>query len=544
MGPWFFVFAVVACLLWSAVFTAAAGRTRPGWIRWLLTSTAVIVPVVALAPLVVITADLAFHYRLETNWFAAALTAVISALIGGGWIAWAGLAPRAAPVAAAWPLVGLAATFVLAKAMAAGALFSIDSAVAAEGRLLRVEAAQIMALLVAPAPAADDNAAPLYLRAFQSLPPGKMLREVIPFPQHPLTADPASPAVAAILERYAPAVELLRRAADRPGCRFDRDWSRPSLDMLLPELQEVRAASWLVMLAARRAAAAGDGDAALADVVRIHRMGRHVAGEPFLVSGLVGEAIDTLALETLADVLPSLGREDLPLLDRDSFRDFVGTPIRYQRAFLGEEAFGLATIADLADDGLTAATDHGRRATTDVVRQLPPVYRAPTMQFLYRCFLLRSDTARYRAILRRCQVLAAVSGTQPFPVVARDIADIEADLRSLRAGTFASLLAPAVAGVLTSQAQSEAVHAAAGVLVAATRARLTGTPLGESLVPDAIPALPGDPFTENQPLLARRVDDGWVVYSVGPDGEDDGGPPPMGEDRPRGNDDIGLRLAF
>jgi hypothetical protein len=169
-----------------------------------------------------------------------------------------------------------------------------------------------------------------------------------------VTADVALDEGTPLLERHATTLDLLRRATDKPGCRFERDWSRPAFDMLLPEVQQLRNAARLLAVAARQAAADGDGEQALADVVRIHRL---------------------------------------------------------------------------------------------------------------------------------------------------------------------------------------------GVLVAATRARLAGTSLAESLVPEALPALPGDRFTADKPLLAKRTDDGWVVYSVGPDGEDDGGPPAASADRADGNDDEGLRLA-
>ena len=44
MGHLFFYLAVVAaCLLWSAAFTAAAARSRPGWIRWLLVAVGALV---------------------------------------------------------------------------------------------------------------------------------------------------------------------------------------------------------------------------------------------------------------------------------------------------------------------------------------------------------------------------------------------------------------------------------------------------------------------------------------------------------------------
>jgi hypothetical protein len=545
MGHLFFYLAVVtACLLWSAAFTAAAARTRPGWIRWLLVAVAVIVPVLALVPWVGLTVILAFGARLQANWFAPTLTAFLSALIGGAWIARAGLTPRAAPAAATWPLVGLAAMFVLAKAVAAGTLLFIDNAVAAEGRMLRVEAAQIISTALPPAPSADDNAAPLYQRAFASLTADKELDESdSPF-KDPLTADVASGEVTAILERHAATLDLLRRATDKPGCRFDRDWSRPSIDMLLPEVQHLRQAARLLTLAARRAAADGDGEQALADVVRIHRLGMHAAGEPILISGLVGQAIDALALGTLADVLPRLEKSDLPLLEKDSLRDFVATPIRYQRAFLGEEAFGLAMLGDLADGSkgmttielLQSASGEPTRFTFD-----------SPFSLLYRCFMLPADIAGYRDVLRRYQDIAGkmlLPTSQPYPVVVKETAEIEETLKSRRAGVFAALLAPALSGVLKSQARGAAMHDVAGVLVAATRARLAATSLAESLVPEAVPALPGDPFTADKPLVAKRTDSGWVVYSVGPDGEDDGGPLPPDAEHVEGNDDVGLWLVL
>lgn len=46
-------------------------------------------------------------------------------------------------------------------AAAAGTLLFIDNAVAAEGRMLRVEAAQLVDTALPPAPATDDDALPL-----------------------------------------------------------------------------------------------------------------------------------------------------------------------------------------------------------------------------------------------------------------------------------------------------------------------------------------------------------------------------------------------
>ncbi len=537
----FYLAAVAACLLWSAAFVAAAARVTRPWPRRLLVAVAVVVPVLALAPWVASTAGLA-AIGLPANWFVPTFTAFVSALVGGAWIAVAGLSRRSAAgaAAAAWPAAGLAAGFVLAKACAYGTLLFIDNAVTAEGRMLRMEAAQMMAAALPPAPAAADDAAPLYLRAFAALEADTTLREADSPAANPQTADVSSPAVAAILARHAATLDLLRRAADRPGCRFVRDWSRPSIDMFLPEAQSLRRAARLLALAARSEAAAEDAATSLADVVRIHRIGMHVATEPILVSGLVGQAIDTLALQALADVLPRLTSRELPLLNAVPLRDFAETPVSYQRAFLGEEAFGLATLADLADGAPTFLR------SLNGAQELAPPSHEP-LSLLYRCFLLPADIAGYRGILRRYQSLFASSPPgRPFAEIRDETVGIVDEVKSRRSGIFAVFLAPALTQVVTSQARNQALHAAATVLVAATRARLHTGSLPESaadLVPERLAALPIDPFTTDATLRSKTTDDAWVVYSVGPDGEDDGGPMPPDADPVEGNDDVGLRMA-
>jgi hypothetical protein len=540
MGQFFFFLAVIAaCLLWSAALTAAAARSRPGWIRWLLLVVALVVPPLALAPWLVVTGRLV-ALRFDMNWFAATLTAVLSAVIGGLWIVRAGLSPRAAPAAAAWPLVGLATLFVLAKAVAVGTLLFIDNAVAAEGRMLRVEAAQIMATALPPVPAPDDNAALLYRRAFAAIGSDATLSSDESPVADALAADPASPEVAELLARHAATLDLLRRAAAKPDCRFDRDWSRPSFDMLLPELQEMRQAARLLALSARKAAADGDGAGAVADIVCVHRLGTHAASEPILVSELVGRAIDAFALEALVAILPRLDNDDLPLLDGQAVRDFIETPITYRRAFLGEEACGLAMLADLADW-------RGGLATLDGVWLLSDedplgLVTAPPLALFYRCFLLPADVAGYRRTLRRYRTLSgelSQSAPRRYAEIAAQAAEIEDELESRRPGLVCGLLAPTLTAVLRSQVKDEALHEAAGVLVDATRSRLADGSLPETLAP-----LPEDPFAADRPLTAKRLDNGWLVYSVGPDGEDDGGPLPAGGEPAEGNDDVGLWLAL
>ena len=548
----FFVFVVASCLLWSAALTAAAARTQRPWLRRLLESVAWSTPVAALLPFVAFTAFLAFWKPMPTNWFGPTLATFLSALIGGIWIVWAGLARANAkplraeadpvPLAARWPVVGLAAAFVIAKAVSFGTLLFIDNAVAAQAPYLRLEAGQLMQAHIPPVVPDSQNAAPLYQQAFAALDADPTLKEENSPLTTATTIDVANPAVTETLARHVATLDLIRRAADRDTCRFQRDWTRPSIDMLLPELQSLRAVARLLVLDARREAADGNAADALDDVARIQRIGRHSASEPLLISNLVGLAIDTMALETLAKVLPTLRKSDLAALDSSVIRDLVTTPPAMASHYYGEEAFGLSTFADMTDSRFGVA--NALEIFANQPRQ-PFLSRILPLTLLYRVFFLEADLAGYRSIMRKYQQLAA--GSEPYPEVKKKTDAMEAELRNRSPGMMSSLIVPALGGVFRTHAQALARHRAASALVAATKQRLETGAVPETfdeLAAQLVPPASRDPFTADQPLVMKQIDDALLVYSIGPDGEDDGGPVAPGADKVEGNDDVGLRMAL
>ena len=548
----FFVFVVASCLLWSAAWTAAAARTQRRWLRRLLEGVAVIPPVVALAPCVWFTAFLAFSKQMPTNWFGPALTTFLAVSIGVIWIAWTGLgwrwygpfsfADQPVPPAARWPVVGLAAAFVIAKAVSFGTLLIIDNAVAAQAPYLRLEAAQLMQANLPPMVAESQNAAPLYQQAIAALDADLTLKEEHSPLTMATTIDVASSGVIDLLARHAATLDLIRRAADRDTCRYQRDWTRPSYEMLLPELQSLRNVARLLVLEARREAADGNAADALHDVARIQRIGRHAASEPILISNLVGIAIDTLALETLAQVLPTLRKSDLATLDSSDIRDLVTTPPAMASHFYGEEAFGLSVFADVSDNQLSVPT------LTDLLingQPQPSTLRMLPLSLLYRVFFLPADLAGYRSIMAQYQ--AAASRTEPYPDLTKRIDTIETQTRDRSPGILTSMVVPALGAVFKAQTRSVAHHRAATALVAATKERLETGAVPETfdeLAAQLVPPASRDPFTADQPLFMKQTDDGLLVYSIGPDGEDDGGPVAPGADKVEGNDDIGLRMAL
>ena len=538
----FFLFAVVAGLFWTAAGTAAAARVTRGWLKALLAALGAGLPVIALLPVVAAAWWLAFGMRIQSNWFPQAITVLLSLVIGGAWIVRAGLAPRdgGEPPATRWPLIGLTALAVMATAVTFGILLILDNAVVAQAPYLRLEAANLMQSNLPPIVADAENAAPLHLQAGAAIAADKEFHaEDSPIDPE---GDVMREAVTVFLARHAATLDLMRRAADRDTCRFTRDWGRPSIDMILEEIQTLRSESRLLALAARRAAAEGRHADALADIIRIQRLGRHAASEPILVSHLVGIALDRVALAELADLLPRLGADDAPLLESPEVRDLVGRPLDLLPALYGEEAFGLAMFAGFAD---------GRMASAEVFGPDQPdqARRMCDVGPIFRVFFLPGDLAGYRQLMHAFQHLAARREERTnYPQMKREVDALEKSFVEHPPGMLSRMMVPALASVFQARARSEAVHRAATVLVAATKQRLaTGVlplePAAFGATPSSV--LPADPFTEGgKPLLMKRGNAGLSVYSIGPDGGDDGGPAPSGDDRVEdANDDIGLVMA-
>ncbi len=550
----FFLILSAASLLWSAACTAAAARSARRRLRSLLLVVGLALPVLALLPWLWASGWLAFGARIRPNWFGPVLTVVLSALIGGLAIAIGGLGKTAGATtarAAQWPVVGLFGLAILAKAVSFGTLLILDNAVAAEARAMRVEAAAVMQAALPPAVADAENAAILHAQAAAALAAAPDLTAA-DGPLGQTDPDVASPAVDALLARHAGLLDTIRRAADMPACRFPRDWTRPSFDMLLAEVQSCRNEGRLLALAARHEAATGKPAAALTDAVRLGRIGRQVGSEPILISHLVGIAIDATALSGVAEILPTLTAADAPLLDDPTLRDLVASTPSVVRAINGEEAFGLSIFANFAD-GRQGIDDMGRLAGDPNVAILPQEepfsLLIDPLSAVWRAFILPADIAGYRRRFEayRQLVTEGVDQSRTWPQTQKQIDGIEAEIRRTGPDGFLSrLIVPATDAVLRSQCMAVARHRAAEVLLAATRERLaSGThPASiDALVPARLPSVPRDPFTTDAPLHLKATPEELLIWSVGPDGDDDGGPQKDSEECDTGNDDIGLRMT-
>ena len=544
----FFLVVLLTCLLWTAACTAAAVRLKKPLLRRLLLTIGFLAPLLSLLPFVAFTTVLAFVAHLQVNWFSLAISVFISTLIGSGLILLRGTQPdgggwKTVP-AASWSPLALFTLFLLAKSVTAGTILYLDQTVAAKAQALQSEAAILMTTHLPPNLSDRENAEGLYRGAYLLFEEDDAFQEILQKFSKTST-DSIKPEAVAFLTRHTKTLDLLRQAAARPVCRFTRDYSRPSVDMLLPELQFLRNAARILALSARYQTSIGEIPTALRDISSIMKMSLHTSAEPLLVSGLVGLTIDGMAIEALSDILPFINADNIPLVKRDDIQDFLSTPPSLAKNLYGEEAFGLNVFSSFG----TGEFEQWQLASLLIDDLHVPMSFYQQNVFLnpalaaYRIFLFPQDLAAYQQTMRSYQKVAENSDS--YAAKQTVLKRIENDFSSGRPnGVITAILTPAIGKTIENVEKARLRHTTALVAIAATEFRIAHGTLPEtadSLVPDFIPCLPKDTFLDKSLLRYFRQDDGVAIYSVGPNGVDDGGPETT-DARDSQSDDIGIRL--
>ena len=545
----FFLVVLLTCLLWTAACTAAAVRLKKPLLRRLLLTFGFLAPLLSLLPFVAFTTILAFVAHLQVNWFLQAISIFISTLIGSGLILLRGTQPdgggwKTVP-AANWPPLALFTLFLLTKSVTAGTILYLNQTASTKAQALQTEAAVLMTTHLPPNLPEQENAEGLYRGASLIFEEDDALQGFLQDNRQPFS-DPITPEDITFLTRHTETLDLLRQAAERPVCRFTRDYTRPSFDMLLPEVQFFRDAARILAASARYQASIGEIPAALDDVGSIMKISLHASSEPILISGLVGLAIDGIAVNILIDILPFIDANNLTLLERNDIHNFLCNPPSLTKNIYGEEAFGLNVFSIFG----TGEFDQWQLASflMDDLNVPDSIYQQniflnPALA-AYRVFLFPQDLAAYQQTMHSYQRVAESSDSyaEKQTVLKR----IEDGLSSGRPkGFITALLTPAIGKAIERVEKVRMQHATALVAIAATKFRIAHDGLPEkaaSLVPNFLPSLPKDAFLRESHIRYSNKDDGVAIYSVGPNGNDDGGPGPQKDKDQSKNDDVGIFL--
>jgi hypothetical protein len=317
------------------------------------------------------------------------------------------------------------------------------------------------------------------------------------------------------LARSRPALTIARRLSGQPRGRYRVEWRPNYLTTPLPQFQDARAVAFLLHFDALDHAQRGDLSGAFSSWRAAVNAGRSIGDEPSSVPQMVRLDADRLDASSLQRLLAQGVTADADLkavqdlLDAEADASPLVIGLRGERAQMAELLDRLA------------------RGTVQSLTGKPADAYGPIARWLYAEALLRHDQA---VVLEEMTRALAIAG-RPVSEQAIQFQGWGVHLARERARAWiaspAHGLLPGMDAFAAVALHSRTYLGLARTALAAERFRLANGQWPETLAdlaPSWIDPIPIDPFAENQPIRSRRLADGLVIYSVGPDGHDDGAP--------------------
>lgn len=262
-----------------------------------------------------------------------------------------------------------------------------------------------------------------------------------------------------------------------------------------------------------------DAQNSAADISTIIGMARTLDTEPLLISKLVRIAMLNIAETSLERRLNAGSLTDAEMEHLGELFSKAAKTNQMANGLIGERAIyfqyfrmSLAEIRRLADSG-----DDNSFAPSG-----PPLPGTQPLLFKLTGFFERD----LRFYLQAMETNILLTGM--FPKNAAVITNVQEKVFQDCAKyhyILSGLLLPALGSAVIKEAKGLAQVNAAQTALAVERFRLAHGKLPEKLdelVPQFLPAVPADPF-DGQPLRYHRLEKDYVIYSIGSDGEDNGG---------------------
>jgi hypothetical protein len=289
-------------------------------------------------------------------------------------------------------------------------------------------------------------------------------------------------------------------------------------DVFPAHLTDVRTVARLLRMRAQIRALDGGADAAVLDARRILVVSRFAGAEPSFMSKLVQMAVRSIFVGTVEGVLAQGEPSPAALaeLQRAICADFADPAIL--NALRGERAYIEDTIRALDDGRLTYDRVH-------IMDEIPKVTGVEKIDRWLRRFRGGGSWTKPSCaeVLRYQSYLIEI--VKESPDALRSRANEVAAYRN-KMGESARMATDTYDKYIQAEWRSRALLSSAAVALAAEQFRRTNSRWPESLAElvtaKVLDAVPPDPF-DGKPLRMRRLSDGIVIYSVGPDLNDDGG---------------------
>lgn len=327
----------------------------------------------------------------------------------------------------------------------------------------------------------------------------------------------------------------------------DEHLDRSTIEMLLPNLGPTRVLANLLIFDARLALREGDSERAIEDCIAAMHLARQCNNEPFMISRLVGIAIHHLCMNEIQRMVreypDALTRDDLARLahiharlaeqpgmglesERYSFPDII------QRIY-SDDGDG---NGHLTAKGMAWFREWGNAFTSEQEVVFSESLRAASMPL---SLVTSNDRATELAIHREGmdRIQTAINRGPEWVPLAMST-DHYSELEKAHSQevpmrySLVAIMMPALGQAVNRYyLHRQHEHAFSAMLAIEAYRRATGE-LPESLsalAPRFLPAVPEDLMDPGQPIKYLRSDKGYIVYSVGSDGDDDNGVVPTEE---------------
>ena len=307
------------------------------------------------------------------------------------------------------------------------------------------------------------------------------------------------------------------------------------MGVLMPELAEFRYLARLLTWQARFCAEQGRFEDSFNDVITCYRLGRHIKqGNKILIEQLVGIAIEALSVQAVRDILSAhqIDSSTLTILQKnleetiakeDFIINFTAEKLliydEIQRCFTGG-SFG----SHLCTPGILSLSSR-----PDSAHFWPKVFIAPFVYPKMYFHILFTHPGKYKTRQMADHVYSYYDDVaHKTPAQARSEGiDVEKEsMKIVKGNLLLELLRPAIGKVIQLGHRVKIDIQATVAIIALQRYRQDKAQYPESLndliVFSYLKELPIDPWSD-KPLIYRKTDAGFTLYSVGLNFKDDGG---------------------
>ncbi len=390
------------------------------------------------------------------------------------------------------------------------------------------------------------NAAKYYLAAAELAEDGQASPEVkaqlarlplvgeerLPDPGRPLPPEQLA-AVQTYLATKAEVFPLLAKAAEFDQCHYPVDFAQ-GMAMRLDHLTKLRQLARVLALKCAVEVQQGQSTQAVETVDQIFRLGESLEAEPVLISQLVRFAVNALGAQSLERVLSRGGLKpaELAALGQTLGRQKPDFAEQARRCFVGERAFGISVFIQVLNRGDRA----GAQDLPFLARWLPITYAG----------LVERQFPDYLRFMNRMIDALKLPPSEARTAIQAEHEQLQA--RFERGGLATAdcfmleLICPDLSRAYNSFLKNYEILAAARVSLAVEKFRIDRKRFPETLAqlkPAYLAEIPRDYFRPAGELQYVRKTggeaaegpdfSGYLIYSVGPDGEDNhGGVNPSG----------------